>query len=140
MIPQPGCGIDGLAHRAQQAQGREIVGVGNLVALADERTNGRRRSIKSVHTIFFDDAPKSSLTRPIGRALVHQGGRAGRQRAIDNVRMSCHPADIGRAPVNVFVFDIEDPVHGGEHLRHISAAGVHHALGLAGGAGGVEDI
>jgi len=50
------------------------------------------------------------------------------------------PADVGRAPVDVFVAQVEDVLGGDVGLDGVSAGGVDQALGLAGGSGGVEDV
>ncbi len=54
--------------------------------------------------------------------------------------MAGDPADIGGAPVDVIVFEVEDPFGGDVGAHRISAGGVQDALGLAGGPGGVEKI
>jgi acyl-CoA synthetase (AMP-forming)/AMP-acid ligase II len=49
------------------------------------------------------------------------------------------PADIGGAPEDVAVVVVEDVLMGHRGIDEVAAGGVHDALGLAGGAGGVED-
>jgi hypothetical protein len=53
--------------------------------------------------------------------------------------VACHPADIGGAPVNLALFVIEHDFMREGRENEIAAGGVQHALGFAGGAGGVED-
>ncbi len=65
-------------------------------------------------------------------------GGAGGKRAVDDVAVAGHPADIGGAPVGVFVAQVEDPLHGHGGLQQVAGGGVDDALGLAGGAGSVE--
>src|SRR5208282_6147492 len=50
------------------------------------------------------------------------------------------PSDIGRAPVDILFSEIEYPLHGHQDVDQVTARGMHYALGLAGGAGGVERI
>ena len=44
--------------------------------------------------------------------------------------MSGHPTDVGRAPVNVFVLQIEDPFGGQVSLQQIAAGRVQDAFGF----------
>ncbi len=86
------------------------------------------------------DVPEAVAGGPVGRALVHQRRRPQRQRAVERVAVPGDPADVGGAPEHVVFLEVEDPVGGGDHAGQIAAGGVHDALGLAGGAGGVEDV
>ena len=53
--------------------------------------------------------------------------------------MAGDPADVGRAPVNIIFLGLEDILEGIGRIDHVAAAGMEDALGLARGAGGVED-
>ena len=53
--------------------------------------------------------------------------------------MAGDPADVGGAPVDVVVFEVENDLRGVGGVGQVAAGGVVDALGLAGGAGGVED-
>ena len=50
------------------------------------------------------------------------------------------PADVGSAPEHVVMAQVEDVFHGHVGADEVPAGGVDNAFGLAGGAGGVEDI
>ena len=63
----------------------------------------------------------------------------GRERPVDHVAVAGDPADVGRAPVEVFVAEVEDPLGGLLHEEVVAGRGVLDALGLAGRAAGVED-
>ena len=52
--------------------------------------------------------------------------------------MSGDPAHIGRAPEDVVITDVEDPLKGEVSPEVVSGRGVNHTLGFTGGAGGVE--
>ena len=82
---------------------------------------------------------KRSFVGPVGRAFVHERRRAGGQRTIDDVAVPGDPADVGGAPVDVFVADVEDPLDGLLGEQVVAGRGVHDALRLAGRAAGVED-
>ena len=45
----------------------------------------------------------------------------------------------GSWPIDVFVVDVKDPLHGHQRLQQITGGGVLDAFWLASGAGGIED-
>src|SRR5579864_4102788 len=76
----------------------------------------------------------------VGRALVHEASGAVLQRPVDDVAVAGNPADVGGAPVNVFVFQVEDPFCGEISADRISSSRVDYAFGFSSRAGSVEDI
>jgi len=52
--------------------------------------------------------------------------------------MAGNPADIGGAPENVVIVQVEHPQIGNDGIEQITGAGVLDAFRFAGGAGGVE--
>src|SRR5437764_15447011 len=50
------------------------------------------------------------------------------------------PADVGGAPVNVFLFEVEHPVGGERRTYHVAAGRMEDPFGFACGAGRVEDV
>ena len=75
----------------------------------------------------------------VRHALEHQRGGAVGERAVEDVAVARHPADVGGAPVDVAVVIVEHVLVRHRGVDEIAAGGVQHALGLAGRAGGVED-
>ncbi len=53
--------------------------------------------------------------------------------------MSCDPADVGGAPIDIIILHIKDPLGGVHRVGQIAAGGMDNTLGLAGRAGGIED-
>ena len=76
VIPHPRFGIDRLANRAKQAKGRQVVFRRPLISPFHESANGGWRGVENCHAIAGDDAPEAVWLRPIGRALMHERGRA----------------------------------------------------------------
>ena len=74
-----------------------------------------------------------------GRTFVHQRRRAVGQRAVDDVAVARDPADVGGAPVDILIVQIEDVFGGDIRPDHVAAGGVDDSLGLAGRSAGVED-
>ncbi len=139
-IPFPGRGIDGLADRAKKAQAADVVRVDPVRAPGHEGAHGRGGAIENRDLVALDDFPEAVAARLIGRAFVHHDARAVRERPVDDVAVAGDPADVGGAPVDVVVAEIEDELRGPHALQEIAGGSVQHAFGFAGGAAGVEDV
>src|SRR6185503_9755624 len=90
--------------------------------------------------VTLDDAPEAVLVGEVGRAFVHHGGGAIGEGAVHDVRMPGDPADVGGAPVDIGVLEVEHPVGGRVDAGEVAAGGVLDALGLPGGARGVQEV
>ena len=114
-------GLIGSPTDPSSAQAREIARLRILGAPAHERADRGRRGVEDRHAVALDDLPEASLVRPVGRALVHHDGRAVGERTVDDVAVPGHPADVGGAPVDVFVLHVEDPLGGGVAADQVAA-------------------
>ena len=139
-VPHPRLGIDRLADAPEQTQGREVVFLGPLRAPLHERADRRRSGVEDRDAVALDQVPEPVARRRVGRALVHQARRAVREGAVDHVRVPRDPADVGRAPVDVLVLEIEDPLRRRVDPDQIAAGGVEDALRLPRRAGRVQDV
>ena len=139
-VPHPGLGVDGFADGAEQAERVELVVFDVPVAPLDEGADGGGRGVEDGDAVVVDDLPEAGEVGEVGRALVHEHGCAVLQGAVDDVGVAGDPADVGRAPVDVVVAQVEDVFAGEVGLHGVAAGGVDQAFGLAGGAGGVEDV
>ena len=102
-VPDPGLGVDRLADGPEQPQRREVVALRVLGAPLHERADRGGRGVEDRDAVPLDDRPEAVLVGEVGRALVHHARRAVRERPVDDVRVAGHPADVGRAPVDVGV-------------------------------------
>jgi hypothetical protein len=50
------------------------------------------------------------------------------------------PTDVGRAPINVILFHVENVMMRRRNAHEVSGRGVDDAFGLAGRAAGIEDV
>ena len=76
----------------------------------------------------------------IGRhAFKHHRCRAIDKRAIDYICVPCHPANIGPAPIDIILFQIENIFMGHRSPNQIAARGVQHAFGFARRARGIKN-
>ena len=124
-VPDPGLGIDRLADAAEQPQARQVAPLRVLVAPAHEGADGRGRRVADRDAVLLDDAPEAVLVGEVGRALVHHRRRAVGERAVDDVGVPGHPADVGGAPVDVGVVEVEDPLGRRVDAGEVAARRVH---------------
>ena len=95
--------------------------------------------VEDRHAIALAQLPEPVLLRPVGRPFVHEACRTAGQWAVHQVRVARDPADVGRAPEDVVLLEVEDHLGGRCRTDQVATGGVHDALGLARGPGGVED-
>ena len=139
-VPDPRLGVDRLADRAEQAQRRQVVRLGELGPPLHEGPDRGGRGVEDRDAVLLDDRPEAVLARVVGRALVHHARRAVRERAVDDVGVAGDPAAVGGAPVHVGLgMQVEDVLRGERDLGEVAPGRVHDALGLPGGAARVED-
>ena len=124
MIPQPGLGVDRLTHRTEQSQAGEIPFLHRLVTLAHDRPDGGGSRVDLVDPVLVDHIPESPGVGVGGDTLEHDRGRAGTQRAVDDVGVPGHPADVGRTPVDVTVVVVENVPESGRRVDHVPAGRV----------------
>ena len=141
--PVQGVGIGALAGQEEGPEAGQIV-IPDEFALRVfllDGAEGRGGGEQHLDLVLLDDAPEDAGVRGAHRLALEDDGRAAvQQRAIDDVAVAHHPADIGCGPVDIAGLDIIDVLHAPFQRHHVAAVVAHHALGLAGGAGGIEDI
>ena len=141
--PLDGIGIRPLAGEEQGAEAAEgvfldVFAVG--VLLLDGAKGGRRREQRR-HLVLGDDSPEDAGIGGADRlALEEDGGAAVKQRRIDDVGMTHHPADVRRRPVDLARIDTVDVLHRPFERHRVAAVVADDPLGHAGGARGIENI
>ena len=138
-VPHPGFGIDGFAHRAEQAQAGQVKLLHVLIAPLHKGANRGGRGVKNADLVLFDQFPKASGMRMVRHAFVHHLGDAVKHRTIDDVRVSGNPAYVGGTPEHVVVFHIKNILVGEVGIGLVAAYGMQHTLGFARRAGGIEN-
>ena len=140
-VPDPGLGVDGLAHRAEQAQAGEVVAGREVLPPLHEGPDGGGRGVEDVDLVLLDDLPPAVPGRRVGGALVHDRGGGVGQGAVDDVAVPGDPADVRRRPVDVLVgLDVEDEAVGGRDMGQVAPRGVEDPLGLGRRPAGVHDV
>ncbi len=140
-VPDPRLGVDGLADAAEQSQRREVVALGELRPPLHERADGGGRDVEDGHAVALDHVPQAVLARVVGRALVEHAGAPVHEGPVDDVGVAGHPADVGRAPVDVGVgLQVEHVPVRPRDLGEVAPGRVHDALGAGRGAAGVQQV
>src|SRR5580698_6745102 len=128
VIPEPGFRIDWLPDTAKQPQRFPGCFLYRPFAITHQGADRGGSGVEYIHAVLVDDLPEAAAVRVIGYSLEHQGRRAVRQRAVHNISVSGHPADIGSAPVNVARMVVEYQLVGEGSPDHVAAGGVQHAF------------
>ena len=76
VIPTPSFGIDGLTHRAQQAQRRARARQNRRIAIAHQRAQCRWRSVENVHLMPVNNVPETPAVGVAWNAFEYQAGSA----------------------------------------------------------------
>src|SRR6266542_6074103 len=111
-----------------------------IIAPANECPDRRWSGVENVDAILFDDLPEAIGLWPVRRAFIHNGRRSIGQRTINNVTVAGDPADIGGAPKNIFIANVEDVLGGRVNADQITAGGVQDSLRFPGGAARIEKV
>ena len=82
--------------------------LGVLRAPFHVRPDGGGRRVEDRHAVPFNDLPPSARIGPVRCPFVHDAGGVVGERTVDDVRVPSHPADVGGAPVDVLLLDVED--------------------------------
>ncbi len=140
LVPHPRFGVDRLADRPEEAERGEVPPLGIFGPPLHEGPDRGGRRVEDGDPVLLDHLPEAVLVGPVGGPLVHQDSRAVRERPVDAVAVAGGPADVGRAPEEVLVLEVEDVLRGRVNARQVAAGGVEDPLRLAGRARGVEDV
>ena len=142
VVPLPRGRVNRLTDRTQNAQAGQVVAIWVCRGIAfnclDQRTNRSRRSVENRYLVVFDHFPETSSVWVRRNAFEDNLCAAERQRAVGNVSVASHPADVGRTPENVFMLQVERPLGRERSVQQVAPGRVLYTLGLAGRTRGVE--
>ena len=139
MVPGPGIGVDGLSHGAEDPKALARVFCDVLVTRTHDGPESGRSGIEDVDPEVIDHLPVATGVGVSGQRLEHHCSGAVGQGAVNNVAVSCDPADIGGAEVDITRVVIKDKLVGHRRIDHVAASGVEHAFWLSSRARCVED-
>ena len=115
-----------------------LLQVGGILLLQHAR-GGRCRE-HDRHLVLLDQAPPDAGIGAQRRAFVHQCRHAGNQRAVDDVGVTDDPADVRGREHRFAGVAAVDVLHRRGQRDRVAAGVALHALRLAGGARGVQDV
>ena len=134
-------GARGFGAEGGHAQAAQVVllHVAHVLRVGHHRLQEGDAGLEDAHTVALDDGSKAPGVREGGRALGHHAGTAGSHGGAQQVALAGDPARVGHDINHVARRGVEGHLHGVGHARGVAAVHVHHALGLAGGARGVDE-
>jgi hypothetical protein len=135
--------IGTLAGQKQRAEFRQVILPDEFsfgIILADGAESGRRGEQRDRLVLAYDAPECAGIGRTDRLALIHDRGRAVDQRAVDDVAVADHPADVGAAPPDLAGLDAVEIEHRPFQRDQMPAIVAHHAFRDACGARGVEDV
>ena len=139
VVPLPSLLVDGLSHRSDDLERRQVVALCEAGLASHEGADGGGCGVELVDFELLAHLPESGGRRGCGHALKHDRGRPTEQRAVHDVAVAGDPADVGRAPIDVAGLILEHVGEAVAGIHHVAPASVDHPLGLARAARGVED-
>ena len=99
------------------------------------------RSEQGTGAVLGNHPPERARIRRADRlALVKDRGAAMQKRAIDDVAVADHPADVGGGPPHFARIDAVEIFHRPFERDHVAAIVAHHAFRPPGRARGVENV
>lgn len=138
VVPVPSFGVDRLTDGTQDSQRAEVVTLDVALTEPSEQANGGRSRVELRELVLLDDIPVAGWGRVDGSGFKDGGGRAERQRAVDDVGVASDPTNVGHAGEAVFRMNVEDVLDGESGAQEVASGGVDDALGLASGTGSLE--
>src|SRR3954453_12917760 len=111
-----------------------------FVPPADESADRGRCGVKNVDPMILDEFPKPIGLRPVRRSFVHERGGAVGEWTVDDVTMAGYPADIGGAPVDVVLPQIEHVFGGRINPDQLATGRVQNPFRFAGRSTGVKNV
>ena len=80
---------------------------------------------------FNNNSRSNQASGKFGAPFIHQDCGAVRKRPVNHIAVSGHPADRGRAPVEVLILKVKNPFGGEMSLQKITSGRVENAFGFA---------
>ena len=136
VVPDPRLGVDRLADRAEQPQRREVVLAARAPAPTSCASGSPSARCRGSSRRSARRSPTSGPcrgSRACPRTCTRRGAVA--ERAVDDVAVAGHPADVGGAPVDVGVgLQVEDVVVRRRDADEVAGGRVRDPLRLRGRA------
>jgi hypothetical protein len=137
VVPLPDFSSDGLTDGAEDSQVLHLM-LDVLVASALEESERSWGDVELCDLVLRADLPVSAEIGVCGSTLEDHSGDTKNERSVDDICVTSDPADITTTEEGVRVVNVKDVLarHGG--TQQVASSCVHDTLGLASGAGSVE--
>mmetsp|Transcript_73679 Transcript_73679/g.192269 ORF Transcript_73679/g.192269 Transcript_73679/m.192269 type:complete len:511 (-) Transcript_73679:576-2108(-) len=137
-VPLPGPRIDGLPHRAEEPEAREVMLLHGAIPGLHESPDGGGRRVEEGHLVLLAHIPEAVHLGIGWDALEDHLRGAIQQGPVCNVRVARDPPTVGRAEPDVLRVVVERVLHSCVRAHHVASGRVQDALGLPSAARGVE--
>ena len=131
----------GLGAERGHAQAAQVVllHVARVLCVGHDGLQEGHAGLEDAHPVALDHRGVAPGMREGRRAFAEHAGAARDHRRAEHVALAGDPARVGHHIDHVAGPRIEGHLHRVRHAGHIAAVHMHHALGLAGGAAGVDE-
>ena len=89
--------------------------------------------------MFGNHLPESIARGEGWHSFKHQGAGADSERAIDNIGVTGHPADVSGTPVGFTLAIVKHILHRHGRLKQVAARRMQYALGFTGRSRGIKN-
>ncbi|VUM26484.1 hypothetical protein PGKDCPLP_04088 [Stenotrophomonas maltophilia] len=138
--PVRGRFVQRLAGQEQVLQRAQVVAMDEVRVVLLQHADGGGRREHRAHVVLLAQRPPDARIRVGRQPFVEQRGAAADQRAVHVVGMADRPADVGGGEHHLARPAVEHRFHRLCHRHRIAPHIALHALRLAGGAGGIQQI
>ena len=111
---------------------------GDRVAELHERADRGGRGVEHGDAVALAELPETAAVGEGGRTFVHDERRARGERTVGDIAVAGDPADIGRAPEDIVVAQVEHPAGGDFRAEQVARARMLDAFRATRGTRGVE--
>ena len=138
IVPLPDLSSNGLTDGAKDSKVLHLV-AHVLVTSALQQAQSGGSDVELSDLVLLNDVPVAGEVGVGGSTLENESRDTEKERRIDDVAVAGNPADITTAEKSVSIMNVEDVLAGKADTEQETGGGVHDALRLAGGTGGVEE-
>ena len=130
-----------LGAEGRHAQAAQVVlaHVAGVLRVGHDGLQEGHAGLEDAHPVALDHRGVAPGVREGRRAFAEDAGAARDHRRAQHVALAGDPARVGHHVDHVAGARIEGHLHGVRHAGRVAAVHVHHALGLAGRARGVDE-
>mmetsp|Transcript_9690 Transcript_9690/g.16182 ORF Transcript_9690/g.16182 Transcript_9690/m.16182 type:complete len:288 (-) Transcript_9690:603-1466(-) len=132
VVPPPCLGIDRFSYSPKNLETTGIVLAGDFISETHQKPNGSWRRIESVDLVTLHHIPITTRIWIYWCRFKHEGRSSNKQRAINNVCMSCDPSTVRNASKNVALFQIECGGCGEGSIQSVPTNCMEKPLGFSG--------